>query len=137
MRPTRHSPLRKIAEDQLARHLGDIEGAVRDELATSLVRQWIANEGHAGIVTPTHQFWFRAVAKSDGFQVGCSKEEGNWGLVLSRDWKVDEGDVPGLLHRLNLCQVAECVTVAGGTLRLRVEPKGRTVRCEDRPGGDE
>jgi hypothetical protein len=135
--PIRKYPLRKIAENELAGCFSDLDDAARDELATSLVRQWLANDGHAGLVTRTHQCWFQLVAKEDGVEVGCSKAEGNWGRVLSRDWQVDEKDVPGLLHRLNLCQTARCRTADGRTIRLRVEPKERKVRCEEQAGEDE
>jgi hypothetical protein len=50
-----------------------------------------------------------------------------------RDWHVDETAVPGLLHRLKLCQSALCRTAGGMTIRLRIEPRERTVRCEDQP----
>jgi hypothetical protein len=73
-------------------------------LATSLVRQWLTNDGHAGLVTPTQQHWFQLVAEGDYLEVRVSTAEGDWGRALSRHWGVDEAEVPGLLHRLNLCQ---------------------------------
>jgi hypothetical protein len=130
MNPIKHYPLRKVAEKVLAKHLGDLDAAVRDELATSLVRQWITNDGHAGFVARTRQFWFRMVTNGDGVEVGFSPVEGNWGRVLSEDWHVAEEEVPGLLHQLNLCQSVLCRTGDGRTIRLRIEPKERAVRCE-------
>jgi hypothetical protein len=130
MNPLKHYPLRKVAEKVLAKHFGDLDAAVRDELATSLVRQWITNDGHAGFVTPTRQFWVNMVTNGDGVEVGFSPAEGNWGRVLTEDWHVAEEEVPGLLHQLNLCQSVVCRTGDGLTIRLRVEPKERTVRCE-------
>jgi hypothetical protein len=48
---------------------------------------------------------------------------------------VDEAEVPGLLHRLNLCQSVVCETADGRTVELRVEPKQRAVRCRELPAG--
>jgi hypothetical protein len=138
MNPLKHYPLRKVAESELARHFGDLDDAVRDELATSLVRQWLINGGYAGLVTPTRQFWFQMVAmEGGGVEVGVSKPEGNLGRVLAEDRHVDKAEIPGLLHRLNLCQSALCRTADGLNLRLRIEPKERTVRCEEEPEAEE
>jgi hypothetical protein len=71
------------------------------------------------------------VPKGDGVEMGFSPAEGDWGRVLSTDWGVDEEEIPGLLHRLNLCQSVLCRNADGRTIRLRVEPKERTVRCEE------
>jgi hypothetical protein len=46
---------------------------------------------------------------------------------------VDERDVSGRLHRLNLCQSAFCRTADGRAIELRVEPKERAVRCQEQP----
>jgi hypothetical protein len=131
MNPIKQFPLRKIADSVLAKYLGGLDAAVRDDLATSLVRQWVTNDGHAGFVTPTRQFWFHMVPKGGGVEVGFSPEEGDWGRALSTDWGVDEKEIPGLLHQLNLCQSVLCRNADGRTILLRVEPKERTVRCEE------
>jgi hypothetical protein len=57
MKPSKRLPLRRIAEGELARLFGGLGAAVWDQLATSLVRQWLTNDGHAGLVTPTQQLW--------------------------------------------------------------------------------
>ena len=137
MNPNKHYPLRKVAESELAKHFGGLDAAVRKELAVSLVRQWVTNDGHAGFVTPTRQFWFTMVPKGDGVEVGFSPFEGSWGRVLTEDWHIDEGEVPGLLHQLNLCQSVLCQNADGRTIRLRIEPKERTVRCEEVSAEDE
>jgi hypothetical protein len=49
MNPIRQLPLRKIAESELSKHLGDLDVAVRDELATSLVRQWLTTVAGHGV----------------------------------------------------------------------------------------
>jgi hypothetical protein len=137
MKPVKQYPLRRIAENELSRHLGDLDTAVRDELATSLVRQWLGNDGHAGLVTPTHQCWFHLVTNGDSLEVGYSEAQGHWGRTLSQDWQVDEEEIPGLFHELNLCQSASCRTADGRTLRLWIEPKVQTVRCQEQAGEEE
>ena len=132
MKPIKRYPLRKIAESELAAQFGHLDDAIRNELATSLVRQWLTNDGHAGLVTPTCQCWFRLVTHEDGrLEVGVKKSEGRWGRALSQDWNVAEEEIPGLLHQLNLCQSVLCRNGAGQTIRLRIKPKERTVLCEE------
>ena len=130
MNPKRRYPLRKIAENELAKHFGDLDADIRDARATSLARQWLTNEGYAGFVTATHQHWFQLVTKKGGeLEVGFNTAEGNWGRVLSQDWHVDEDKIPDFLHRLNLCQSARCQNADGRTICLRIDPKERVVRC--------
>jgi hypothetical protein len=137
MLPGKRLPLRRIAEGELAKQFRGLSASVLDELATSLVRQWLTNDGHAGIVTPTQQVWFQVVAEGDHLEVGVSTAEGDWGRALSQHWRVDEAEVPALLHRLNLCQSAFCPTVGGRTIELRVEPRERAVRCRELPAEQE
>ena len=60
--------LRQIAEHELDRCFHDLSPFTRDELATSLVRQWIGNDGNAVIVTrdPANtQFFVQLVTDDD------------------------------------------------------------------------
>ena len=97
--PNKRLPLRKIAEGELAKQFLGLSAAVRDQFATSLVRQWLTNDGHAGVVTPTQQVWFRLVAEGDVLEVKVSTSEGGWGRALSRHWGVPAAEVPALLPR--------------------------------------
>jgi hypothetical protein len=137
MKPVKHYPLRKLAETELAMCFSGLDDALLNDLATSLVRQWLTNDGHAGLVTSTHQCWFRLVTTGDSLEVVVSQAEGGLGRILSRDWHVDDEEIPGLLHRLNLCQSVLYRTAVGPTIRLWVEPKVRAVRCEEQAGEDE
>jgi hypothetical protein len=65
MAATKHNVLRKIAENELSR-FGDLTPELKRELATSLVRQWITTDGHAGLVTWSNEYWFRLERKPDG-----------------------------------------------------------------------
>lgn len=131
MNPITRFPLRKIAESELARHFGPLELDVRSALATSLVRQWLTHDGHAGFVTPTHEFWFEMVVKGASAEVGVTAVQMNWGKTLAEDWNVPDEEIPDLLHRLNLCQTAVAFSSDGRTLRMRLEPKGRLIECRE------
>ena len=134
MKPVKHYPLRKLAETELAKCFKGLDDALLNDLATSLVRQWLTYDGHAGLVTSTHQCWFRLVPTGDSLDVVVSQAEGHWGRTLSRDWHVGEEEIPGLLHQLNLCQSASWRTTDGRTIRLGIDPKERTVRCQKQVG---
>jgi hypothetical protein len=137
MKPPNRLPLFEIAKKILAKHFGDLDPAIDDDLARSVARQWHTYDGHAGIITPTRNFWFQMVATENGVQIGENPAAGNWGRVLAEEWHVAEEEIPGLLHQLNLGQSATCRTVDGRTIRMRVEPAKRTVRCEEQPAHDE
>src|SRR5262245_12058523 len=94
MKPDKRLPLRRIAEGELSKQFLGLSAAVRDQLATSLVRQWLTNDGHAGVVTPTQQVWFQVVAEGDLLEVKVSTAEGDWGRALSRR-RSGRGDAAG------------------------------------------
>jgi hypothetical protein len=137
MKPVKQPRLRRIAENELNRHLGELDAAVRNELATSLVRQWLTNDGHAGLAFPSCHCWFQLVRKSDGYEVGFGRTEVSGSRTLLRDWQVDEAKIPAVLHQLNVCQSVQCPTMDGRTIRLWLEPKERVVQCRKLAEGEQ
>src|SRR5262249_22907934 len=123
MTPLKGHALRKIANNELHARFGDLSATTKDELATSLVRQWLANDGHAGLVARSRQLWFELVPVGEGrgVKVRVVVGKANWARILA-NWKVDEDQIPGLLHQLNGCQCVLCRTADGRALRLRIEP---------------
>jgi hypothetical protein len=120
--PSRSQALRRIAEDQLDVRLGELDPQVRQELATSLVRQWLGNDGHAGIITPSNNYWFRLERRADGvIEVGFEANPGSFAALL-RNWGVAEEDMANLLYQLSLRQAVRYRTEAGLTLEVRLEP---------------
>jgi hypothetical protein len=93
MKPIEQSPLRRIAENELKKCFDDLEDTVRNDLAISLTRQWLTNEGFAGIITPMDNCWFRLMRKGERLEVGLTHEEGTWGHVLSDEWGLDEIEI--------------------------------------------
>jgi hypothetical protein len=137
MKPVKYLPFRKVAENELDRCFTDLDASVRNDLAVSLVRQWLTNGGHAGIITPVHQCWFRLVTNGDRLEVGFSHEDGTWGEVLANDWGLDQVETLALLHRLNLCQSALYRLADGRTIRISIDAKERSVQCQEVTGEDE
>jgi hypothetical protein len=133
----RRFALRKIAENEIAECFGDLDAVVRSDLATSLLRQWLSCEGHAGIVTATHQWWFRLIEKGDHVDVGFGRGVGNLGKILMEEWGLEKAEIAQILHRLNLCQSVLHQTGDGRTIRLGIEPRERAVWCEEQSGEDE
>jgi hypothetical protein len=70
-------------------------------------------------------------------EAGFNPRAGNLGRVLSEPWHVDAVEIPGLLHRMDLCQSVVCRNADGRTIRLRVEPNERAVRCQEETEAEE
>jgi hypothetical protein len=128
--PTRHNPLRKIAEAELDRRFADLDSQLKQELATSLARQWLTNEGHAGLVTTSGHYWFKINrTQNGGFEVGFDAQPPRFVDNLRRA-NVAEDQLSGLLHQLSLCQSVVFPTQDGRILCLRMIAKERTLLIE-------
>jgi hypothetical protein len=114
--------LRKIAEHELDQCFHGLSPLTRDELVTSLVRQWIGNDGNAVIVTRDFHFWFRMKKLDDGQTQVVRDREPQTFVDHMRKSRVIEEQIPDLLHELSVRQSAECVTDYGQKIRLRVDP---------------
>jgi hypothetical protein len=78
------------------------------------------------------------VQQEDGAQVAVGEQPGTLVFNLHK-WGVEDEDLPGLLHRLNLSQSARCEIKDGRTIQVRMEPAERTFRInpvEDEPSED-
>jgi hypothetical protein len=95
----------------------------RDELATSLVRQWIGNEGNAVIVTRDYQFHFRIKKLHDEQTQVVRNCKPQTFVDHVRKSRAIEEDIPRLLHELSLRQSVEYMTDYGQKMRLRVDPR--------------
>jgi hypothetical protein len=129
MSSVRQSALRKVAEATLERHCGQLDPALKQELATSLARQWITNDGHAGLITRASHCWFRMVRKGSGFEVGFDAQPPRFVDDLRR-MQVDEEEIPVLLHQLNLCQSVWFQVSNGETWQLRMVARERRLLIE-------
>lgn len=122
--------LRAIAEHELEQCFHDLNPQIRDELATSLVRQWIGNDGNAVIVTREFHFWFRMKKLEDGQTQIVRDREPQTFVDHMRKSRVIEEQIPSLLHELSVRQSVQCLTDYGEKLRLRVDPGKPTFYVE-------
>jgi hypothetical protein len=130
MSSVKQNALRNVAEADLQARFGKLDPLFKQELATSLVRQWITHDGHAGLVTHTHNFWFQMIRTEAGlYEVGCESQPSHL-LDELRAWNVKEDDFNALLHELCICQGAVCQTVDGRSIRLCLLPKEKVIRIQ-------
>jgi predicted amidophosphoribosyltransferase len=123
--------LRSIARAQLDEHFRDLNVERKEELAASLVRQWQAYEGHAGLLSCGNDFWFQVVpGEEGGYRASFQAEAPRFKAELQRANMVAK-DIPELLHRLSLSQSLTCRTVDGMPTWLQVNPRERTLVVED------
>jgi hypothetical protein len=125
--------LRQLAENLLRQTFGEygLSGEEIDELATSLVRQWVTYEGHATLFINGRQVVFvrgwTPLGKDHVYQE-LGPPEG-----LSRfleDWKINPEDMPEVYEQLNRGQSAEVTNADGLPVRISVDPKTKINRCE-------
>lgn len=123
---------RKIAQDMLDNTFGEeLPAAVRDDLATSLVRQWLTFDGHGLVLTPDSRHFFQLTPRPDG---GCSVEvRRESGRRLAQELVacgIAPDAVNEVIHRLNLRQTPEFPDAHGRPCRLSVDPKSGRVRLQ-------
>jgi len=116
------SALREIAELELDQCFDDLSPTTRDELANSLVRQWIGNDGKAIIVNRDFEFSFALTTRSDGALQVVRERAPQTFVDHMRKSRVIERDIPRLLHEVSIRQTTECMADYGQKLRLRAEP---------------
>ena len=135
--------MRKIAADSRAlRHLAEelleeiaeaegISEAEWEDLATSLVRQWVSYDGNATLFLGGSQVYLVLGQTPLGKPcvVPLAAPEG-WLKQLSREWKVRPDDLPEVLDQLNRAQSAEVVNGDGVPLRLWVNPREKSRGVE-------
>ncbi len=130
MSSTRQNALRNIAEHDLEARFGDLNPAVKQEWAISLVRQWITDDGYAGLVTMTNCCWFRMIRNPEGtFEVGMERKPARFVAELL-SLGVKEADLPALLHQVCILQSAVFETADGRTMQVRILPRLKRVRIE-------
>jgi hypothetical protein len=101
------------------------------ELITSITRQLLTNDGHAGLITGRGQFWVRVVQKPElPWEYGLNHVPEISVLRFMRDWDLDADLVPGILRRLTVAQSAEFTNRKGMRLRFWIDPKLRRTNIE-------
>jgi hypothetical protein len=116
--------------EEIAQEVSIFE-AERDDLATSLVRQWITYDGNASLFLGEQQY-FLVLARTPLGRSCVDPQPGlaGWMNVLKEDWKISSDEMPDILGQLNRGQSAEVVNTDGIPLRLWVNPKRRSRGVE-------
>jgi len=126
----RQNGLRGLAEELLDRTFSGLEPALRADLATSLVRQWVTNGGRAVIATEDGLYWLGLERLADGgYLVSRTVEDAALADEL-RARGVLAAEIPDLLHDLTLRQCAGCETADGEEVLLRIDPVARRFSIE-------
>ncbi len=125
--------LRRIAEDIYDKIAAEAGFAYdeRDDLVTSIARQWMTYDRHATLLADEHrQFYFNVERTPLGvMNVSVRKSDADWTGFID-DWKIDPDDLPAIIHQLNRGQGAETITIDGRPLRIYVDPQKSTLGVE-------
>jgi hypothetical protein len=98
----------------------------REDVATSLVRQWLTCEGNATLFLGEEQVYLVLGRTPLGKPCVFPESAGHgWVRQLTRDWKISPDELPEILGQLNRGQSAEVVNADGVPLRLWVNPAER------------
>lgn len=133
MSSNRSNPQRTIATDVVSACFGELSPDLREDLSISIVRQWLTNRGIALLMTTDHHFWLILTSLEDGQYQVVRDVKPNHFIEHMRRSRVLENEIPGLLHELNIRQVARCNANYGELLQLRVEPQQRRFHIELEP----
>jgi len=120
--------LRQLAEELVEKTAEQqfLSQEQRDELTTSLVRQWITYDGNATLFVAEHQFYL-VLSKTPLGKPFINPEPAlaGWMRQLTQDWRIAADDLPAVIDQLNRGQSAEVINSDGTPLRLWVNPKER------------
>jgi hypothetical protein len=131
--------LRQLAEDfldRLAELLGEpLPEEKRQDLATSLVRQWVTYDGHAALIVGKGEIYLTLVTTPSGEldidpQFPLESAFPAWIKRLKEDWKINPEQLPDLFAQLNRGQSAEVINGDGVPVRLWADPKERRKGVE-------
>lgn len=131
--PIRGQFMREIAGVEIDKIFPGLAVPARQELVTSVVRQWLTNDGWAGLFTVPVSYWLH-------LKVHPSKKRRAMAGVLAQpsemrkhltSWSILEEDLPGVLHQLSISQSAVFINRQGLSVRVSAEPKDKIVRFEE------
>jgi hypothetical protein len=124
--------LRRIATAELDQLFPGLKQQARDEFATSVVRQWLTYDNNAGVLTRPLNHWLTLTQQGQRLVAGVETCPGSINAFIA-PWKIPTDRVPEILHQLTLTQNAVFENEDGERLRLRVNPKERTLQIEPAP----
>lgn len=126
--------LRELAEEfigQICEEDGIFESE-REDLVTSLVRQWVTYEGNATLFIEGQQFQLLLGSTPLGkLRVTHSPVQTDWSISLERDWNIAPEELPDIYAQLNRGQSVELTNRDGMALRLWVDPQKKKSGVEE------
>ena len=127
--PIKSPVMRNIASHEIDRLLPELDPDTRREFVTAVVRQWLTNDGHAGIFTVPVNYWLKLVEQDGEIEVGVADSNSDLPDALRR-WGIDKYQLPVTLRQLTLAQNATFVNAKGLTVMVRAVPKENRFEYE-------
>ncbi len=121
--------LRKIAASQLEEMFPGQAREAREELITSVVRQWTTYDGNAGIFTVPVHYYLTAKFQDGLGHAGTEVVRGTLREHLV-SWGVVESDLSRIAWDLSVAQMATLLTRDGVTVIVHSDPRDHTFRFE-------
>lgn len=121
--------MRNIAATVIEDLLPGLDPATHQEYVTAVVRQWLTNDGHAGVFTVPMNYWLRLAEQGGEIAVGRGESESDLPHALRRR-KIAEDELPEVLHQLTIAQSATFVNTDGVKMVVRVVPSLRRFEYE-------
>ncbi len=126
--------LRQLAEEVIDKITegGDLFPSEREELVTSLVRQWTTYDGQAALFIGEQPYFFPLVHTPLGRpHTTPSQGPRDWLGIVATDWNIDPEELPDVASQLNRGQSAEVVNRDGVSIRVWTNPS--EGRCAVEP----
>jgi hypothetical protein len=126
-RPSSGAALRQLAREFLSGLAEEefIPESQREDLARSLVRQWITYDGNAALLVDRRLLWLATGHSPLGrLRVVPTSTDMGWDRLIE-DWKIEEDQLPEARTQLNLAQSAELTNSEKVQLRLWIDPQKR------------
>lgn len=124
------SVLRIIAGQEVDKFLPNMIPAVRDDVITSVMRQWATCDGHAGLFTVFANLWLHLKQEQGHYHVGEDISLGDRLLEILRRSDAKEAELVAIVHELMLRQSATFETEAGVLVRVRAVPQEMRFEVE-------
>jgi hypothetical protein len=128
--------LRLIAAAELGKIFPGMAPGPREELITSIVRQWLTCDRRAGVFTLAVHYWLHLVERDGQVLAGVEVVPGSLPGLLG-PWLVVERDLPRIAWELSVAQSATFVNAEGVTVRVRADAREHGFGVEEVPDGEE
>ena len=116
--PTASPLMRRIAAAELDKIFPHMAREPREQLTTSIIRQWLTYGGHAGVFTLASHYYLHLEDHGEYVHVGLELVPASIPQLLA-PWGVEHDELPDIVWELNVKQSATFVNTQGRTIRVR------------------